>query len=233
MCFSATASFAGATILWLSWIYTLSQVKDPRHEGLMASIPLLFAAQQAAEGMLWLALGGHPARSPYTHLLTTTFLIFAQIIWPIVVPLTVYMYERDAQRKQRLWWLVAIWFILGTYLATCMVLFSYSSHIQEHHIAYTLPFPRAVKRITDICYVLVIAFPLFFAKQKQARQMWIVLAISLVATSVLYSQYFVSVWCFFAALVSILIIIVLRTAHTESSVYSLQHIIDKVKLVLQ
>ncbi len=55
MCFSATASFTSSAIISVMGIATLARVNHPR-EWLFASIPLLFAFHQFAEGAVWLGL---------------------------------------------------------------------------------------------------------------------------------------------------------------------------------
>ncbi|MFA6920729.1 MAG: hypothetical protein WC216_02715 [Gallionella sp.] len=60
MCFSPHASFAAAAVLTLIGVVTLGK---PRVKGewLLAALPLIFAAQQLTEGILWLILRGHLA----------------------------------------------------------------------------------------------------------------------------------------------------------------------------
>ena len=64
MCFSASASFVTAAITGAIGIVTLTRVNEPR-ELPFAATPLLFALQQAVEGLLWLNLPARRmARSP-------------------------------------------------------------------------------------------------------------------------------------------------------------------------
>ena len=55
MCFSAGASFAGGAVLSVVGIATQGKVRKPKQR-LFAVIPLLFALQQFAEGILWITL---------------------------------------------------------------------------------------------------------------------------------------------------------------------------------
>lgn len=59
MCFSAPASFALSGILTGFGAASIKQ-SSSRSRRLFAAIPLLFAAQQAAEGIVWLTVGGDP-----------------------------------------------------------------------------------------------------------------------------------------------------------------------------
>ena len=57
MCFSATGSFALSGVL--AGIGTVSVARNAsKQTAMFASIPLIFAAQQAAEGIVWLTISG-------------------------------------------------------------------------------------------------------------------------------------------------------------------------------
>jgi len=55
MCFSAGASFTAGTLLTFAGTETLRKVHKPS-QIVFASIPLFFAFQQFAEGVLWLVV---------------------------------------------------------------------------------------------------------------------------------------------------------------------------------
>jgi hypothetical protein len=55
MCFSAGASFGASAVLGAIGIVTLTKAKTTDQIP-FASIPLLFAVQQAVEGTLWIGL---------------------------------------------------------------------------------------------------------------------------------------------------------------------------------
>src|SRR3954463_13957598 len=96
MCFSAPASFASAAVLPAAGIVSLRTARTPAQLP-FAAIPLLFAVQQAAEGVFWLTLpeGGSP-------LAGYTFLVFAQVLWPTWVPLAILLLARDRARTPAL-----------------------------------------------------------------------------------------------------------------------------------
>jgi hypothetical protein len=84
MCFSATASFAVAVAL--ACVGAASMARNPSPRGrMLAAIPLVFAAQQATEGIVWLTVSGsaHVSLQP---LAVDAFLAFALIVWPLWFP---------------------------------------------------------------------------------------------------------------------------------------------------
>jgi len=99
MCFSATASFLAAGVTGAIAIATIARARGPR-ELPLAAAPLFFAVQQGLEGLLWLHLTATPphwASIPLTY----SFLLLAQVFWPIYAPLTVWLVEPSPQRRIR------------------------------------------------------------------------------------------------------------------------------------
>src|SRR5438445_11955235 len=98
MCFSATASFGAGAVLGTIGIIAVAKTKT-NPQRLFATIPLIFAVQQFTEGLLWLSLKD-PALASRQFLLTHIYLVFAMAIWPLWVPLTIRLLEKDARRKK-------------------------------------------------------------------------------------------------------------------------------------
>ena len=99
MCFSAEASFTSALVLGGIGYTTIKSV-SMRYQLFLAAIPLLFAIQQFSEGILWLNLGKQISLSALTLLTAKrTFLIFAFLIWPVWIPLSLFLVEKVAWRR--------------------------------------------------------------------------------------------------------------------------------------
>ena len=96
MCFSATASFSAAGILTLAGAATLAKAHHVREQPL-AAVPLIFALQQATEGLLWRTV---PAGHQAGRSLATGFAILALIVWPIFTPLAIAMAETVRRRRR-------------------------------------------------------------------------------------------------------------------------------------
>lgn len=98
MCFSAKASFIVSSGLIGIGISAINKVKN-KFQIPFSIIPVLFSFQQLTEGILWLSL----TTSQFNHLkepATFTFLIFAQVIWPIWVPASIWLLEKNNLRKK-------------------------------------------------------------------------------------------------------------------------------------
>ncbi|MEM7176173.1 MAG: hypothetical protein AAF503_00590 [Pseudomonadota bacterium] len=101
MCFSANASFTAAAVLGVAGSITMATALRKnlsRGECLMASFPLVFALQQAAEGVVWLGITGDIA--PWLMALGTySFVFAAYVFWPVMDPLLGWMLEPTGLRR--------------------------------------------------------------------------------------------------------------------------------------
>jgi flagellar biosynthesis protein FliR len=76
---------------------------------------------------------------------TFIFLFFAQILWPMWVPIAILLLEKSNMRKaiQRI--LVGAGLIVGCYLAYCLLTFSVEAKIIGYHIAYLQRYPQGYR----------------------------------------------------------------------------------------
>ena len=91
MCFSAGASFGASAVLGTLGVVTLKKAKTTNQVP-FAAIPLLFGAQQVAEGALWVGFSGNVNES-WKHFPVYIFLVFAQLVWPVWVPFSILQLE--------------------------------------------------------------------------------------------------------------------------------------------
>ncbi|MDN3654230.1 hypothetical protein QWZ08_01255 [Ferruginibacter paludis] len=202
MCFSANASFTAGVVLTAIGIATIKKVQHPR-QLLFASIPFLFGIQQIIEGFLWITLprpGSIIIQTALTHL----FLFFAQVVWPVMAPVSVLMLEkRGAGGRGLLKMLVATGVCVSSFLAWCLLFNHVSAQIDGAHISYRQNYPDALGDVGGILYVIATVAPSFFSHQKK---MWLLgssILFSYMISQVFYTHYIISVWCFFAAVISV------------------------------
>ena len=212
MCFSAEASFVGAVVISAVGVVTQSKVKQPTQR-LFSVIPLLFGLQQFAEGTLWVTLrsGGYDILQNAS---TYVFLITALVFWPVMIPLSMCFMEEKISRKKILTGLAVTGGILSLFYAFCLISYDVIPQIHNFHIQYIDGFPKPLVTIASLFYPIVTIAPLFISS---VRRMWlagILIAISYIVTGIYFAQYLTSVWCFFAALISIVIYWILRGSQT-------------------
>ena len=214
MCFNAAASFAASAVLIPAGLHTLriARAADTRWLAL-AAFPLLFGVQQALEGVLWLALGdplgdfvGVPPPT-LTPLLALGFLAFAYVLWPTLVPLAARSVE-PRPRRRLLFGLLALAGAAGglfIYLPLLLnpdwlvVSIVGGSILYEPNILlYSIPTAPLGRGL----YALVVLVPLLASSEALARRFGLLICVSVIVSAVAYGYAFVSVWCFFAALLS-------------------------------
>lgn len=213
MCFSAGASFGASAALGAIGLVTLKNVKTSEQVP-FAMIPLLFAVQQAAEGMLWIGLSG-AAHSSWRHFPVYIFLIFAQLVWPVWVPFSILLLEKEVIRKKILYGLLAVGSITSLYLMYCLFVYDVKAEIQTSHIKYTLNFHLAYAWISSIFYFMPTVLPLFVSSFKRMWILGLAILSSFIITKIYFEEHLISVWCFFGALISGTILFILFKSKKE------------------
>ena len=203
MCFSATANFVGSTALGAVGVVTLAKVKH-RRELLFASLPILFAIHQFIEGFVWLGLDGRLSPA-VTHDMGAAYMLYAQALLPFLLPLAVLLFEPNGKSRTRMVPFLIIGGATGLYILWALTAYPTQIFIRQNSIVYT---NRGTSHLViAILYIVATCGSLFFSK---VRAMVIFgfanLAILLVVDAV--KQYaFTSVWCAYAALASIIVLI--------------------------
>lgn len=199
MCFSATASFTAGITLSVLGVATLRQVPS-RREFLLGTFPLLFAIQQFSEGLVWLTLE-QDYFNPINSLVTYSFLFFATVIWPVLCPFSIYLLEPHVVKRKISLGLAIIGIAFGIYLFGFVLTYGVNSAKFSGNLLYDLnfiPFYEGNKYL----YLLVTAFPFLLASELRLRLFGAFVILSFGMSELFYKVAFVSVWCFFAAVLS-------------------------------
>jgi hypothetical protein len=208
MCFSAGASFAGGVIISAIGVATIREVHKPS-QLVFACIPIFFGLQQIVEGCLWLSLPNIDYLN-IQRVSTYLFLILAQVLWPTFIPVSVLLMEESGKRKNLMRIFLALGLTLSMYYSFCLIFFNITPEITGYHILYTTTFPDLFAIPAFIVYLIVTITPLFISSIKMTHLMAILMFFSCLITAIFFTQYLISVWCFFAALISGVIFWILR-----------------------
>src|SRR5258706_5283498 len=206
MCFSAGASFGASAVLSIIGTAAIMKARTIP-QGLFACIPIIFSIQQLAEGMLWLSLKD-PRLAALQPFFTYTFLVFALVVWPVWIPLTIRMLEKDAKRKKTLGLLLFAGLVVAVGSACAIVFYPAVVVPLEHNLRYNIDLPAGAAGLIKVFTLLYFATTIISTFISSARRMnWlgIVFFLSYSVTLILYSGSVVSVWCYFAALLSIVV----------------------------
>jgi hypothetical protein len=209
MCFSETASFTAAAILLVQGLVSINLVKKHKHLFLIACIPLFFAIQQFSEGILWHYFNHDIKEAPTVA--ANFFLSIAFLVWPIVIPLSVFFAETIHWKK----WLLGL-FVLGGvlwagYLISCIPYLKLTVTNSGQGILYDVDyFSDTQALIMKGIYLCLIIFPIFISSLHYVWIFGFVTLVSAVIAEYLYSTTFTSVWCFFGALLSLILYKILK-----------------------
>lgn len=203
MCFSAAANFVGSGVLGAVGIVTLTKVKH-RRELLFAALPTLFAIHQFIEGFVWLGLDG--TLSPaVTHKMGAAYMLYAQGLLPFLLPLSVLLFEPDGRSRRRMLPFLVIGIATGLYILWALAAYPTQIFVRQNSIVYI---NQATNNMTvAILYLIATCGSLFFSRVRAMVLFGIAnLAILLLVTAV--KRYaFTSVWCAYAALASVIVLI--------------------------
>ena len=205
MCFSATASFVAGTSLSVIGVATLTQAKR-KTEIPFAMIPLLFGIQQLVEGVIWLTFVQDAPLLKQT--MTYVYSGFSHVLWPIYVPFAIGVLEAARWRKKVLATFEVAGIAVGLYLLYFIVTRPVVAQVVSRHIEYISPHFYTVPVI--VLYVAATCVSAFFSSHRFVNLFGVLALASFIAAYAVYAHALVSVWCFFAALLSILMYVHLR-----------------------
>jgi hypothetical protein len=214
MCFSTTASFASFSVLTAVGVAGIKYVKKPSQK-FFAAIPFLFAIQQFIEGFVWIGiLNNTPWKSVPIHL----FIFFAQVVWAFWVPYSILKMETQAKRIRIIKGCLWIGIFLAVYISYCLIFYDSTAFISDYHVNYKLYFPHQYYPILGLLYLLPIILPPLTSSIAEIRLIGVLLLISFIITKLLFNDEVISVWCFFAALISSIVFWVLKNHARENAV---------------
>ncbi len=202
MCFSATASFTAGVGLVAVGVLTTRRVRR-RAELPFALIPFLFGVQQLIEGVLWLTLAEGAAFT--NSLLTYSYSLFSHVLWPIYIPISVFLIEPESWRRRTLLVVSIVGAAVGLYLLYFLVRLPIIAEVEGSHINYVSP--HFYIGIVLSGYVLGTCFSLLLSSHWSVRLFGIAAFGSFIAAYAFYATWLISVWCFFAAALSMIVLL--------------------------
>jgi hypothetical protein len=218
MCFSASGSFAAAGLLGAVGSVALARNSSVNYR-MFSAIPVLFAVQQAAEGVVWLTMG-RPDQSGLQQRAVLLFLGFALLVWPVWLPLSLVRIEQQPGRRwvlQGFCWLGAG---VAAYATVLLLRWQPMAETAGHSIRYVYStgsygwYPG----VYLAGYALPTVVPLFVSSARMSRILGTALILSLASAMVIERDALTSVWCFFAALLSGLVLLaVSRERHCNEA----------------
>lgn len=227
MCLSASVSFAVGSALLPAGVYCLhAALRKDRRYLLLAFVPIAFGLQQVSEGFVWHGLNMED--DELTRRASVVYLFFAMAFWPFWISLSLFVPE-SRPRMRLVFALLAAVSLLYFWLYAPIASDSerwLTTNIAGHSVRYEvsgLPgyqvVPRALWRVV---YLLIVAVPLALGRIGGTTEPLIgpiggvLLTGMFLVSYLLFWEAFTSVWCFFGAVLSLMLVFVFHKLPCES-----------------
>jgi hypothetical protein len=133
---------------------------------------------------------------------------FSHVLWPMYVPFAFGVLETVRWRKRTLFAFEAAGMVVGLYLLYAIVARPLVAEVVGRHIVYDSPHFYLVPVM--VLYLAATCVSGFFSSHRFVRLFGVLSLLSFIAAYVIHAGALVSIWCFFAAILSLLIYVHLR-----------------------
>ncbi|WP_051470937.1 DUF6629 family protein [Patulibacter minatonensis] len=206
MCLSPEVDFVGGTAIAAIGVATLTQVRRPR-DLVIAALPLGFGVHQFVEGFVWLGLRGQVSAG-VGNAARDAYVIYAQAVLPMLVPLGFALLEPERRRRMLVWPFAVLGLVTGLFLLWQVTQWPIVAEERAHCVAYTTHTPYAIPSAT--AYVLAVCAPALLSSRRYLRWFGVLNVVGLLGAATMQEEEFTSVWCLYAAVMSVLILVHFR-----------------------
>ncbi|OCB34272.1 hypothetical protein A5676_02405 [Mycobacterium malmoense] len=200
MCFSATADLVAGTALIPVAVATLREVRHWR-ELPFALLPTVFAVHQFLEAAVW---PNGVVSAGMAQLAARAYVFIALPLLPLLVPWGILMLEPRGARLR-----VTPFAVLGTvvsaYLAVAVLTEPVGVKTHRHALEYQTGVHNGY--LWAVLYVIAVIGPAVMSGYRSIVVFGLANLVGLVAVALLYVQAFASLWCVYAAMLSILVLV--------------------------
>ncbi|MBX7066371.1 MAG: hypothetical protein K1X28_03990 [Parachlamydiales bacterium] len=213
MCFSAESSFTSAGLL-AGLTYAAASFARSKRQYPLVLIPFIFTLMQLSEGFTWLAAEKNFYPNLFLPMGAYFFLFISHFYLLLISPLVCFSAETNLERRRILKYIL---------IAVCIVLIGMlyleiispsppTSKIVEHSIQYTFstfePYP-VFEAIKGYILLALLAVPGMISTLPGRWMITAILVASFAIAWWYYAYAFTSVWCFFATVISAVVVVML------------------------
>jgi hypothetical protein len=212
MCFSATASLTAGAFLLGVGAMTIRMANTPGTRA-YGAIPLRFAIQQLIEGVVWLSFEWNSPQ--ITAAATQAYSLFSHVLWPVYIPIAALLIEKDEGRRRILGALCVAGLGVASFLLYSMFEYPIRAVPTGGHIDFLAPHFYAA--LSMGLYFTATTLSLMLSTHRWVRFFGILALGSAAAAYGMYARWFISVWCFFAGMMSIAVALQLWAGRSGTS----------------
>lgn len=205
MCVSAPVDLAvGAAVVAVA-VDALRHVRE-RRDVALAALPLVLGAHQLIEAVVWLGVDGHVARS--TMQTAVAMYLVVAFALPVLVPAVVLGREDDPVRRRVLTGLLLVGGAVTTFLLATVARGPVGVMAAANVLEYEVGVPWAGP--VSVLYVVAACGSLLASGEAVVARFGLANLVAVPVIGILALEAFVSLWCFWAAAVSVAIALHLR-----------------------
>ena len=194
----AVLNFTLSGAIGLIGILTLRKVSTP-NEVLFALLPLLFALHQFDEGFVWLGIGGH-INMRALEIAAGIFVYYAQGLLPFLVPLAIWLIEKESYKRKLVGILTLLGLGLAVYTMYGLATIPTSVSVVNNTLYYRNPWTDNIYDAS--IYILTTCGSLMLSSSISIQLFGFLNLIGLTVIYLLRPYGFTSLWCLYAAVIS-------------------------------
>jgi uncharacterized protein DUF6629 len=207
VCFSAQADAVGGAMVAVIGFDAARHANQQRDHLAFVARPLLLAAHQLDETLVWWGLQGH-VPAGIGHVATWVYLLFAFVVLPIYVPLAIWALEPSGRRRVAMALFVGLGAVVSGALLAAMVRGPVTARLGDYHLSYGIHLHAGLVIVT--AYLIATCGAAIFSGYRRVAIFGVVNLVAVAALARLAIDGFASLWCAWAALTSVAIALHLR-----------------------
>lgn len=211
MCFSPEVDFVASGVIGAIGVATLAHVRQPRAV-LFAAMPMFFALHQFTEGFVWLGLDGIIRPEAKGHVVFL-FMLYAQGVLPLLMPLAVLLMEPPGLRRRLIAGLTLIGAMLAAFVFGGLIAYPSTACIEGHSIHYQNP--ATAQDWVAAIYVIATCGALILSSHRVVSWFGWLNLVGVAVTMLVKGYAFTSVWCLYAAVLSVILYFQFRGRHID------------------
>jgi hypothetical protein len=136
------------------------------------------------------------------------YIVFAHAVLPALIPVGFMLLEPDRRRRRWLRPFALVGIVLGAYLLWQVTAYPIGAQVQARCIDYTAHAPNDV--LITALYIVVTCGPALLSTRRYLRWFGVLNLIGVGATAAVRADELTSLWCLYAAFVSVLLLVHFR-----------------------
>jgi hypothetical protein len=170
-----------------------------KQDMVLAALPLLFAAHQLDEALIWLGLQGRVSWE-VGRAATWVYVVIAYVLLPLLLPLLVVAIEPIKGRRFLLLPFVVVGAVVSTAFLIAVVRGPMSVNLAHLHLSYHVEFDTG--RVIDGLYVVATCGSLLLSGYRHIRVFGVLNIVAVLLLAKLAADGYASLWCAWAAVTS-------------------------------